>query len=57
MDLVPVFKPLIGEDELRAARRSLEIGWLGMGADVAAFEDALSARLGLHEKKVAAVST
>jgi dTDP-4-amino-4,6-dideoxygalactose transaminase len=56
-EAVPVFKPLLEQEELAAAQRSLEAGWLGMGADVAAFERALSAVVGAPGRHVAAVST
>jgi dTDP-4-amino-4,6-dideoxygalactose transaminase len=56
-DAVPVFKPLLEREELAAAQRSLEAGWLGMGADVAAFERALAAVVGAPDRHVAAVST
>jgi len=54
---IPVFKPLIEEEELRAVRDSLEVGWLGMGKSVGEFEEAISALLGLRDRYVAAVST
>lgn len=49
MTQVPVFKPLIEEDEIRAATEALEMGWLGMGSYVRDFEAALSAYLGLGD--------
>ena len=42
MTNVPVFKPLIGPDEIGAAVSSLEMGWLGMGSYVDQLERALS---------------
>ena len=57
MTNIPVFKPLIEEEELRAVRDSLEVGWLGMGKSVGEFEEAISALLGLQDRYVAAVST
>jgi dTDP-4-amino-4,6-dideoxygalactose transaminase len=57
METIPVFKPLLEAEEFSAAQHSLEVGWLGMGADVAAFERALSAIVGAPGRHVAAVST
>jgi dTDP-4-amino-4,6-dideoxygalactose transaminase len=57
MDTIPVFKPLLEREELAAAQQSLDAGWLGMGADVAAFERALSNVVGAQDRHVAAVST
>jgi dTDP-4-amino-4,6-dideoxygalactose transaminase len=57
MQTIPVFKPLLEKEEFSAAQRSLELGWLGMGADVAAFERALSTIVGAPDRHVAAVST
>ena len=37
--MIPVFKPLISKEERKAADRSLEIGWLGMGKFVKEFEE------------------
>ena len=36
--MIPVFKPLITMNERKAADKSLEIGWLGMGQYVNEFE-------------------
>ncbi len=41
MQTIPVFKPLIQEAEIRASTEALEMGWLGMGAYVGEFEQAL----------------
>tara|TARA_B100001093_G_scaffold289452_1_gene276452 strand:+ start:1792 stop:2922 length:1131 start_codon:yes stop_codon:yes gene_type:complete len=57
MDTTPVFKPLIESEELDAVRRSLEVGWLGMGKSVGEFEEALSEFLGLNDRFVVALST
>jgi dTDP-4-amino-4,6-dideoxygalactose transaminase len=54
---VPVFKPLIEAGEFDAARESLELGWLGMGASVGAFEDELAKFLELGDRHVVAVNT
>ena len=59
MDLepIPVFKPLIEEEEYDASRQALELGWLGMGSYVGRFEQLLKEYLGAHDRYVAAVST
>ncbi len=54
---IPVFKPLITPDETRAAVEALEMGWLGMGSYVGAFEEALKKQVGTPDLFVAAVST
>jgi dTDP-4-amino-4,6-dideoxygalactose transaminase len=54
---IPVFRPLIEAEELDASRRSLELGWLGMGSYVGEFEEALKNFLGATDRYVAAVST
>ncbi|MDT4969337.1 MAG: hypothetical protein QOJ64_4074 [Acidobacteriota bacterium] len=54
---IPVFKPLIEQDEIDASTRSLELGWLGMGSYVGEFEDSLKSFLGATDRYVAAVST
>ena len=30
--MIPMFKPLIEQEEIDASRESLELGWLGMGS-------------------------
>lgn len=57
MTHIPVFKPLIENEEIQAAVRSLEQGWLGMGASVGAFELELERVLGCEDRHVVAVST
>ena len=57
MKSIPVFKPLIESEEHAAAQQALELGWLGMGAYVGQFEDALKAFLQADDRHVAAVST
>lgn len=54
---IPVFKPLIGAEEIEASRSALELGWLGMGSYVGEFENKLKDYLGAHDRYVAAVST
>lgn len=60
MDTIPVFKPLIEDDEIAAAVASLEMGWLGMGSYVKQFEDAIADVCQFQpedDKYVVAVST
>ena len=58
MNQIPVFRPLIEKEEIDAAVRSLEQGWLGMGASVGEFEAALTDYLGCcQDRHVVAVST
>lgn len=57
MQQLPVFKPLIQHEEIEAAVTSLEVGWLGMGASVGEFEEALERYLDCAPRHVVAVST
>jgi dTDP-4-amino-4,6-dideoxygalactose transaminase len=57
VEKIPVFKPLIKDEEIQAATRSLSEGWLGMGKYVGEFEEALKATVGAENKHVVAVST
>jgi dTDP-4-amino-4,6-dideoxygalactose transaminase len=52
-----MFKPLIEEEEIAASRESLELGWLGMGSYVSAFENEVKAVLEAEDRFVAAVSS
>jgi len=57
-DMIPMYKPLLEEDEIRAATEALELGWLGMGSFVAEFEKRLSEFLELGaDRHLATVST
>jgi dTDP-4-amino-4,6-dideoxygalactose transaminase len=55
--MIPVFKPLIGKEEIAASTSALELGWLGMGSFVNEFEKALQTYTQSENKYVAAVST
>ena len=57
MEQLPVFKPLIEQAEIQAAVESLELGWLGMGAYVGQFEEALKLFIGAEDRHVVAVNT
>src|SRR5881394_3981761 len=57
MEQIPVFRPLIEQEEFDASTRALELGWLGMGSYVGEFEDGLKDFIGASDRYVAAVST
>lgn len=57
MEQIPVFKPLIEQAEIQAAVESLELGWLGMGAYVGKFEEAVRLFIGAEDRHVVAVNT
>lgn len=57
MTQIPVFKPLIGQEEINAVVKSLEVGWLGMGTSVGQFEENLKSYIGCSNRHVVAVST
>jgi len=54
---IPVFRPLLEDEEMAAARQALELGWLGMGSYVGRFEDRLKEVVGASDRQVVAVST
>jgi dTDP-4-amino-4,6-dideoxygalactose transaminase len=55
--MIPVFKPLITMNERKAADKSLEIGWLGMGQYVNEFEKKIKSIIKNKNKYVVAVNT
>lgn len=55
--MIPMFKPLIEQEEIDASRESLELGWLGMGSYVSSFENEVKSLLGAQDRYVAAVSS
>lgn len=55
--MIPVFKPLLEQEEFAAAHDALELGWLGMGSYVSDFERGLEALIGAEDRHVVAVST
>lgn len=55
--MIPVFKPLVGEEEKGAARSVLDEGWLGMGKNVGEFEKNVNEFLKLENRQCVAVST
>ena len=38
---IPVFRPLLEAEEIRAVTEAIELGWLGMGSYVGRFEQAI----------------
>ena len=46
MDLIPITKPWIGEEEAAAIQRVLESGWVAQGPRVAEFERAVASTVG-----------
>jgi dTDP-4-amino-4,6-dideoxygalactose transaminase len=56
-NVIPVFRPTIGEDTLKAVSDAFDVGWLGMGAATAAFEQAISERIGAGDRNVVATNT
>lgn len=57
MEVIPMYKPLIEQEEIKAAQEALEMGWLGMGSYVAEFEEAIKQFVQASDRYVAAVST
>lgn len=56
--MIPVFKPYIGSDTIKAAVDALDLGWLGMGSYVKEFEERLTAFLELPSQyRLVAVNT
>ena len=56
--MIPVFKPAIGSDTVKAAVDALDLGWLGMGSYVREFEAALSSYFELPaDRRLIAVNT
>ncbi len=55
--MIPMFKPLIEQEEINASKESLELGWLGMGSYVSEFENQVKRIIQAEDRYVAAVST
>ena len=45
-DVIPVIRPLLGEEEAQAAAEAVRSGWVAQGPRVARFEQAFAARIG-----------
>jgi dTDP-4-amino-4,6-dideoxygalactose transaminase len=54
---IPVFKPLLEEEEFAACADALKLGWLGMGSYVREFEAALKELVQAKDRHVCAVNT
>ena len=46
MDLIPVMRPWMGDEEIAAAAAAIKSGWVAQGPRVAQFEEALAAYVG-----------
>jgi dTDP-4-amino-4,6-dideoxygalactose transaminase len=57
MNQIPVFRPLIQDEEFSASVAALELGWLGMGSYVDELEKSIKAFVGATDRHVACVST
>lgn len=57
MERIPVFVPHIHADTITHLSDALDVGWLGMGATTKAFEERISAYLGLQDRFVVATNT
>lgn len=57
MDRIPVFKPLIEQEEIHASSEALKIGWLGQGSNVGNFEREVKLFLQAHDRYTVALST
>ncbi|MGI9023183.1 MAG: DegT/DnrJ/EryC1/StrS family aminotransferase [Acidimicrobiales bacterium] len=57
MDRIPIYRPLIGEEEVEAAASALRHGWLGMGSCVEEFELAVQKTVDADSRRALAVST
>jgi dTDP-4-amino-4,6-dideoxygalactose transaminase/RimJ/RimL family protein N-acetyltransferase len=56
--MIPVFKPHIGSETIKAATDALDMGWLGMGSLVKEFEESIASYLELEAPRQAvAVNT
>lgn len=55
--MIPVFQPLLEQEEFAAAHDALELGWLGMGSYVSEFENGIRDVIGAPDRYVVAVNT
>ena len=55
--IIPHNQPTLGDEEISAAKRVLESGWVAQGKEVAGFEDEFCAFLGLPAGHAVAVSS
>lgn len=57
MTRIPLFRPLLEQEEKQAAVDALDMGWLGLGAYVSQFENALKAFCDAEDRHVSCVAT
>jgi dTDP-4-amino-4,6-dideoxygalactose transaminase len=57
MSRIPVFQPHIADDTLEHLKDALDVGWLGMGASTADFEQRIADYLDLDGRHVVATNT
>lgn len=54
---IPVYGPLLEDDDIEATADALRRGWLGMGADVNRFEAAVETAVGATDRRAVALAT
>jgi len=57
MEIIPVFKPLLGKDTIEHISKILDIGWLGMGSNTKEFEELLTKYFKLDNRYLIATNT
>ena len=57
LEKIPVFLPSLGQDTIEHIKKTLDVGWLGMGTTTKEFEDYLSKFLDLDNRFVIATNT
>ena len=55
--MIPLFKPLLEQEEFDVAVEALKMGWLGMGSYVSQFEDAIKKYIQADNRYIAALNT
>ncbi len=54
---IPVYGPLLEEDDIAETTAALRRGWLGMGTDVSRFEAAVASTVGATDRRAVALAT
>jgi len=57
LEKIPVFLPTVDNDTIQHVKKTMEIGWLGMGKTTKDFENMISKFLGLKNRTVIATNT
>lgn len=57
IDIIPVFKPLLGKDTIEHISKIFDVGWLGMGTNTKEFEEHLSKYFELKNRYLVATNT